>query len=162
VGTPAYESSDVDLAKLIGDVVLRFDGDRVRVRADPSAGGHASGDPEALSRMLGNLIENGLVHGPPAGVVTVALTVEERRALVAVRDEGPGPAQREQAFERFWRGPDAAGRPGSGLGLSIAAAIAERHGGRITIEGSTFTVALPLLSEPSVPRKTADPPKAVH
>jgi signal transduction histidine kinase len=162
VGTPAYESSDVDLAKLIGDVVLRFDGDRVRVRVEASAGGHASGDPEALSRMLGNLIENGLVHGPSAGVVTVALAVADRRALVTVRDEGPGPARREQVFERFWRGAEAAGRPGSGLGLAIAAAIAERHGGRITVEGSEFTVELPLRSGPSVPRQTADPPKAVH
>jgi signal transduction histidine kinase len=44
--------------------------------------------------------------------------------------------------ERFWRGPDSAERPGSGLGLSIVSAIVERHGGRVTIDGSAFTVEL--------------------
>ena len=50
---------------------------------------------------------------------------------------GPDPGQRAQLFERFWRGADAAERPGSGLGLSIVAAIVERHGGTITVDGSS-------------------------
>jgi signal transduction histidine kinase len=57
---------------------------------------------------------------------------------------------RERLFERFWRGPDAAGRPGSGLGLSIVAAIVERHGGTIDVDGPTFTVELPNGSGRSV------------
>jgi signal transduction histidine kinase len=63
-----------------------------------------------------------------------------------VSDEGPGPDPRygQQLFERFWRGPEAAGRPGSGLGLSIVAAIAERHRGHVMVNGSTFEVDLPL------------------
>jgi two-component system OmpR family sensor kinase len=48
------------------------------------------------------------------------------------------------AFERFWRGPDARGE-GSGLGLAIVRAIAERHGGGVTVEGSRFTLDLPAL-----------------
>ncbi|MFZ0039668.1 MAG: sensor histidine kinase, partial [Solirubrobacteraceae bacterium] len=56
---------------------------------------------------------------------------------------GPDPAQRERLFERFWRGPDASGRPGAGLGLSIVAAVAAGHGGQVTVEGSTFTLDLP-------------------
>jgi signal transduction histidine kinase len=142
VGKPAHESRDVDLAKLIVAVVQDYPADRIVL--EPPSPAYASGDPEALGRMLGNLIENGLVHGPQQGSVTVALAAQDGHALVSVRDEGPGPAQREHVFERFWRGPDAVGRPGSGLGLSIAAAIAERHDGRITVEGSTFTVELPL------------------
>jgi signal transduction histidine kinase len=65
-----------------------------------------------------------------------------------VRDEGPGPdsALHARLFERFWRAPDATGRPGSGLGLSIVAAIVERHGGTITVEGSAFTVTLPRIN----------------
>jgi len=47
-------------------------------------------------------------------------------------------------FMRFWRGPDATGRPGSGLGLSIVAAIVERHGGRIVVDGPSFTIELPI------------------
>jgi signal transduction histidine kinase len=63
---------------------------------------------------------------------------------VADEGSGPDPANRERLFERFWRGPEAADRPGSGLGLSIAQAIVERHGGTIDVDGSAFTVELPL------------------
>jgi signal transduction histidine kinase len=103
------------------------------------------GYPDALARAIENLIENALVHGPDGGAVTVALRRLDGMALLSVSDEGPGPPaeERERVFERFWRGPDAAGRPGSGLGLSIVAAIAERHRGRVAVEGSTFTIELP-------------------
>ena len=62
-------------------------------------------------------------------------------------DEGPGlaPEEAAHAFERFWRGPGAAGE-GSGLGLAIVRAIAERHGGGVTVEGSRFTLDLPALA----------------
>ncbi len=105
-----------------------------------------NGDEEALRRAIGNLIENGLVHGPAAGAVRVSLRADGAWARIDVSDAGPGPdpASRERLFERFWRASDAAGRPGSGLGLSIVAAIVERHRGRIEVEGSTFTVRLPL------------------
>src|SRR5205085_2657742 len=103
------------------------------------------GDAEALRRVLDNLIDNALVHGPPTGVVTVSLVEQNGAARLSVRDagDGPDPVLRERLFERFWRGPDAAGRPGSGLGLSIVAAIVERHGGTIDVDGPTFTVVLP-------------------
>jgi two-component system sensor histidine kinase MprB len=104
------------------------------------------GDDEALRRALGNLIENGLVHGPAAGIVTVTVKRSGSRALLSVADAGagPDPSQHERLFERFWRSPDASGRPGAGLGLSIVAAIAAGHGGRVTVQGSTFTLELPV------------------
>jgi signal transduction histidine kinase len=94
-----------------------------------------------------NLVENGLLHGPPGGEVTIELTARDGRALLTVRDEGPGPdtAHGDRLFERFWRAPDASGRPGSGLGLSIAQAIVERHHGSLVVKGSSFTVDLPAL-----------------
>jgi signal transduction histidine kinase len=66
-------------------------------------------------------------------------------AVLTVRDEGagPDPAHRERVFERFWRGPEATQTPGSGLGLSIVAAVAERHGGSVSVEGPAFIVRLP-------------------
>jgi signal transduction histidine kinase len=66
---------------------------------------------------------------------------------LTVQDEGPGPdpADGERLFERFWRGPGASARPGSGLGLSIVAAIAQRHGGTVRVQGSAFTLDLPAL-----------------
>jgi signal transduction histidine kinase len=111
------------------------------------------GEPDALRRALDNLLDNAEVHGPRGGEVTVSLTLTAGMAALAVRDEGPGvdPADLEHAFERFWRAPDAAGRPGSGLGLAIVRATAVRHGGSVTVDGSTVTVVLPAtVSEEAV------------
>ena len=62
-----------------------------------------------------------------------------------MRDAGRGPPEaiREQIFERFYRGADSAERPGSGLGLPIAALIARRHGGSVRVEGAEFILDLP-------------------
>ena len=120
-------------------------------RVDPAL---AQGDEDALRRALGNLIENAVVHGPAGEPVAVSLVYAAGRAAIMVRDAGPGPteADREHLFERFWRGPDAIGRAGSGLGLPIAASTAAGHGGRIVVEGSAFTLELPArLSGDSAP-----------
>ncbi len=107
------------------------------------------GDASELTRAVENLVENALVHGPAGGSVTVSvgLSSDSGRALVTVRDEGPGPdpGDYDRLFERFWRGPDASARPGSGLGLSIVAAIAARHGGTVRVDGPAFTLELPAL-----------------
>jgi two-component system sensor histidine kinase MprB len=118
-----------------------------RVSVGPLAAVTVSGDEEALRRAIGNLIENGLVHGPPGGIVTVALQADGPWARIAISDAGPGPdpAARVRLFERFWRAEEASGRPGSGLGLSIVAAIVDAHRGRIQVQGSTFLVELPTL-----------------
>lgn len=103
------------------------------------------GDADAFGRALENLIENALVHGPAGGTVTVSLRRQGARALLSVSDKGAGPApdQRDRVFERFWRGPGASEKTGSGLGLSIVAAIAIRHHGHVSVEDSTFTIELP-------------------
>jgi signal transduction histidine kinase len=100
------------------------------------------GERPALERAVGNLVGNARRHG--SGAVTVTLERDGDRARLSVADEGPGltPEQAEHAFDRFWRAPDAAA-PGSGLGLAIVRAIAERHGGRVTIDGARFTIDLP-------------------
>jgi signal transduction histidine kinase len=139
----APDESRVAIDELIRDVTAGQE--RVTVTTLPEA--EVLGDEDALRRAIANLIENGLLHGPPGGTVRVGLAVAGSWARIEVSDSGPGPdpALREHLFERFWRAPDAADRPGSGLGLSIVAAIVERHGGRIEVEGSKFTVELPLL-----------------
>ncbi|MEA2212568.1 MAG: two-component system, OmpR family, sensor kinase [Solirubrobacteraceae bacterium] len=136
VGTP------VALDELIRELAAGQE----RVSVGPLPPAEVTGDEEALRRAIGNLIENGLVHGPPGGTVRVSLWVGAGVARVDVSDAGPGPDRdlHDRLFERFWRAPEASERPGSGLGLSIVAAIAERHRGRIEVTGSTFTVELPL------------------
>ena len=101
------------------------------------------GERAALERAAGNLVRNARRHG--RGTVTLTTRRDGDRALLTVADEGPGlsPEEAGRAVERFWRGPSARG-DGSGLGLAIVRAIAERHGGRVRVDGAAFTIDLPL------------------
>jgi two-component system, OmpR family, sensor kinase len=135
----------VELGSLVRAAVTDSDPSGERVRIGQLDEVHVRADAEAMRRVLANLIENGLVHGPTGGRVTVTLTRASGGARLTVSDQGlgPDPAQRDQIFERFWRGPGAAERSGSGLGLSIVAAVVERHGGRVSVQDARFTVELP-------------------
>src|SRR4051794_13683310 len=118
---------------------------RERVHVGEAAAVTVTGEPDALRRALDNLLDNAEIHGPREGAITVAVRLRDGEALLSVRDEGPGLGAEgaEHAFDRFWRGPDAQGRPGSGLGLALVRATAQRHGGRVTVEGATVTIVLP-------------------
>ncbi len=132
------------------DDVVRLDElvrgvDGVDVRADGPV--EVRGDGAALERALTNLVENARRHG--SGRITVAARSRDGLAVISVEDEGPGLAAEdaERAFARFWRGPGTG--PGSGLGLAIVRATAERHGGRVTVEGARFAIELPALRDVS-------------
>lgn len=144
-GATEGQGEPVDLALVVAEVNRAHAGENGRVVASPVPRVVVSGDRTELVRALENLVENALVHGPVDGRVTISLGSAAGRALLTVRDEGPGPApaDHDRLFERFWRGSDASHRPGSGLGLSIVSAIAARHGGAVRVEGSAFTLELP-------------------
>jgi signal transduction histidine kinase len=120
------------------------------------------GDEQALGRALGNLVENGLVHGPEGGSVTVTVEARGGAAVLRVSDEGsgPDPADHEHLFERFWRGARVSEPPGSGLGLAIVAAIVERHGGRVTVQGATFSIEVPDAIRVASPQLRASFPRS--
>jgi signal transduction histidine kinase len=142
----------VRLDRIVADAVAERPSVRVG-RCDPAV---VAGEAGALHRALDNLLENGLVHG--RGEVTVALEMRDGAAILTVADEGAGlsPDEVEHAFERFWRGPDARGRPGSGLGLAIVRATAERHGGSVTVSGATVRLTLPATAvAAAAPQATA-------
>ena len=117
------------------------------VHADP--GGTVIAAPaEWLDRLLGVLLDNGCKYSPDGGSVTVTVTNEGARVVLAVEDTGPGipDDQRARIFDRFHRAAD--GPAGAGLGLAIAKRIVESHGGNISVEskegdGSRFVVTLP-------------------
>lgn len=117
------------------------------------------GEPGALARSLENLLENAAVHGPPAGEIEISMKVVDGRVEVAVRDEGPGfpPGAEEVAFERFWRAEEAAGRSGSGIGLAIVKATAERHGGEVRASGSTVRIMLPIAPAAAEAKPAVEP-----
>ena len=88
------------------------------------------GDRELLTQILSNLVENALTHSPPGAAVTIELARHDGRIVGVVADNGPGipPDQREKVFRRFYRLDASRSTPGSGLGLSLVAAIANLHG----------------------------------
>lgn len=122
----------------------------------PGAPAPVQGNEAQLAEALSNLLHNALVHVPVGGHVTVWAGQEGGDALLRVVDDGPGipESDRQRAGERFFRvqrpvhsSPSAAGEPvptpmamaaaapasGSGLGLAIASAIAQRHGGSVSL-----------------------------
>jgi signal transduction histidine kinase len=129
----------------LDSIVAEAAADRPAVRVGSCVAVTVLGDPGGLRRALDNLIDNAEVHGPRGGAVTVSLSLARATASLAVSDEGPGlaPDDVEHAFERFWRAPGALAHPGSGLGLAIVRATAQRHGGSVTMRGSTVVVELP-------------------
>jgi len=119
---------------------------RPGVRTEVAGPATVIGEEDALARSIENLLENAAVHGPPGGEVDLSLQVENGVARVVVTDEGEGfaPGEEELAFERFWRSDRSRERDGSGIGLAIVKATAERHGGTVRAEGSTVTLTLPV------------------
>jgi signal transduction histidine kinase len=111
------------------------------------------GDRARLAQVLDNLVSNALKFTAEGGRVAVSLYAEGDRAVLEVEDNGVGipTAEQSRLFERFFRSSRATDNaiPGTGLGLAITKAIAERHGGRISVEseddlGTSVRVELPL------------------
>ena len=121
------------------------------------------GDPGALERMVTNLLSNAVKFTPDGGRVSLVAHPDDRdprTVCLTVSDSGMGipPADHERVFARFFRSSAANERAiqGSGLGLSIVRAIAEGHGGSVSVDsapgaGSTFTVTLPVTGPTSRP-----------
>lgn len=105
------------------------------------------GEAQLLTQLFINLVENAIVHTPPG--TTIALHIDGDAAVVRalVSDNGPGIAADEAPllFRRFWRGAQSHGRPGSGLGLALVAAIAQLHGGEARVVPATQGLAIEVI-----------------
>ncbi|MCZ6497280.1 MAG: ATP-binding protein, partial [Gammaproteobacteria bacterium] len=96
----------------------------------------ASGDRDLLFQAISNLVDNAIKYTPANGTVAIRLDAEPSGARVIVADSGTGipTEERQRVFERFYRLETHRGSAGSGLGLSLVAAVVSSHGGSVTLE----------------------------
>lgn len=117
------------------------------------------GSRDELHRLVLNLMQNAVAHTPPGTHIHAAVRGSDGVVTLTVDDDGPGipPDLRDRVFERFVRGGGDRGGKSSGLGLAIVRAVAESHGGQVSVQsptlngdgpahGTRFTVTLPASS----------------
>ena len=110
-----------------------------------------SGNARMLQRMLANILDNAVKYTPSGGKIDVSVAeTKDHNITISIKDTGVGisGADLNRIFERFYRCDQSRSQPGTGLGLSLARAIARAHGGDITVtstvnQGSTFSITLP-------------------
>jgi signal transduction histidine kinase len=162
---------EISLYDVISDTVADLrplsQGRTIRIEADLGREVSVRADPRELSRAISNLLLNAIQHTPPGSPVTVAASVVDGRASIAVIDAGGGIDEDDltRVFDPGWRGESArTPRPsaqasmhpsrssGSGLGLAIVRGIAAAHHGEVTVRnvpgGCRFDLVLPRAGEP--------------
>lgn len=123
-------------------------------------------DPNRLSQMISNLLNNAAKYTPPGGHISFAAKPNGPNVVVTVKDSGVGiPAElRENIFEMFTQGNSPQARAGLGIGLALVKSLVEMHGGEIQIEsdgadqGTTASVRLPIVVEGAAVKLETDPP----
>ncbi len=158
----AMEFENVELGELVSSACLAFTprlaAEGVGLELEPASGSiDLQADPIRLHQVLGNILDNAVRHTAAGGRVNVTLGRASTDAVIRITDTGAGiaPAELEHVFERFYRvDPSrvAADGSGSGLGLTIARAIVEAHGGSLRAsskglgQGTTLILTLPTLT----------------
>ena len=112
------------------------------------------GDRDLLFQALTNLLDNAMIHAAGAGQVSLSLSRRNSRPVISVTDRGPGipEAERQQVLQRFQRLDGSRGSLGSGLGLSLVAAVAKLHGAELVLGDN----APGLIVELCFPRQSAE------
>jgi signal transduction histidine kinase len=144
----------------------------VRLKVETEGGLLVHGNRELIAQTIANLVDNALKYGahteddPVKPEVVISVRRKRESVVLTVADRGPGipAAERARALERFVRLEGSRSRPGSGLGLSLAAAVAHMHGGSVGLEdnrpGLRVRVILPTCEE--APRLLAPVNGALH
>lgn len=150
------ELTSFDLGELVARVAAPYNSELHPTTVSIDGALPCYADEGRIAQLVGLLLDNAVKYSPAGGPIAVALRRQEGEALIVVSDSGIGiaPADLPYLFERFYRGSNVDDRSFAGMGLSLAIgrAIAEQHGGRMSVEsklgaGSVFTVALPLALE---------------
>jgi len=155
-GAQVEEFETFDLAALATDAAELYEpvaeGEGIAVVLDAPAPAQVKANRQLLAQATANLIDNALKYARPArgdGTITISVEQGETQVRLIVADNGPGipENQRGHALKRFTRLETSRSRPGSGLGLSLVAAVARLHGGGIALEdnrpGLRVVITLP-------------------
>lgn len=154
-----WESAEEIVGTVLRHLRRRGDAAAVHARVEPGLP-LLWCDAILVAQLLDNLVDNALKHGQPGAPVEIVVARCEERLLLSVRDRGPGvpPAWRERIFGSFQRGETAApgNGTGAGVGLAVCRAIAQAHGGALSVHprqrgGARFDCLLPLRSAPALP-----------
>jgi len=160
--------SDFDAAEIargVGELYEPLADDRgLKLRVEAPAAATVHGNRELVSQALANLVDNAIKYAAPPGAangarpeVLVQAQSDGDRIMLTVADGGPGipEADRGRAVERFVRLEQSRSAPGSGLGLSLAAAVARLHGGELKLEdnhpGLRSVIMLPRVGPEAAP-----------
>lgn len=159
IESSAIEKIDVDMSDLIQDVVLGIqDGseppDReisVMLPSAPWPLPEVRGDPDLLLLAIHNLLDNAIKFSKPGDRIEVRAFEDGKEIVIEVADTGQGIQELEAdlVWEELFRGKQARGIPGSGLGLSLVRVIVEQHQGTVglrsrPLEGTVFHIRLPI------------------
>ena len=155
----------VDVVALAGEVaefyqpVAELKGVNLALHLDGPA--TIAGDPLLLSQALANLVENALKYAPASRLIAIAVRSAGNVVEATVADQGAGipDPEKPRVVERFYRGDASRGTPGVGLGLSLVAAVARLHGGKLELRDHEpgLEAALLLPSMADVRRESAKP-----
>ncbi len=152
-GTARVSFSEVDLASLVRDVTDLYEPlaeeKSQRLESLVLEDAHAWGNRDLLFQMLANIVDNAVKYAPTGGRIRVLMRRRGEATDIVVEDDGPGIPKEARAlvFQRFFRLDESRGTPGSGLGLSLVAAVTRLHGIAVTLEdnepGLRVVLALP-------------------
>lgn len=141
-GVPLARSEQVDLTQLAHEMFELYAPEarrrRLTLRSVNDADGWVSGNRQLLAQLVANLLENALKYAPDSGTISIVVATGAQRVVLEVADDGPGIPESErtavlQPFRRLERDRDRAEDPGSGLGLSLVAAVVRLHRGRLEL-----------------------------
>jgi signal transduction histidine kinase len=142
----------IDIAPLLADVEDVYgplaEERGISLVVESTAEVPAYGDAALIQQAIANLLDNAVKFSPPGGMVAIRASAAGK-VEISVSDQGPGipVTERGRATDRFYRGETARNTPGSGLGLSLVAAVAQLHGGELRLDdnnpGLRATLVLP-------------------
>jgi signal transduction histidine kinase len=158
-GQARENMTEFDAADIARDICELYeplaDEKAIAIKVEAGEAAPVRGNRELISQAVANLVDNAIKYSEPAGIngakpeIVLRAAGEGDRILLSVADHGPGipEAERSRVVERFVRLETSRSQPGSGLGLSLAAAVARLHGGELILSdnlpGLKSTIALP-------------------